>query len=129
MYSGEGVKKYGSVNWIIFLDKEHIIHNEIIKDRLTKIDPNFMDEYWNKFAVKYNANLDMYNKLDNGKFVAVDLEDYKPGLAKSQLTLSDFDELLADLDASNNKYTSLEKKVKKLEEKLRILVDEMKNLF
>ena len=119
-----GLKRYGPVNWIIFID-EHIVLNTYIKDRKVKITEDFLDEHWNIFVVKYNYKIDVWSMVEEKNIE--EFNDYKESLLpdKSDITLNDFDDAMAKVKVSENKQKRLYRRVGKMTDKLFELKENM----
>ena len=114
MFVGVGVKRYGPINWIIYLDNEHIVLNTYIKDHKTKIGEEFLDEHWNIFVTKYNYNIDVWSMVEGSTIE--EFNDYRDYLLpdKSNITLSDFDETMKKITTIENEKATIIRKVGKM---------------
>ena len=128
VFSGSGVKRYSGINWIIFLDQQHIVLNTYIDNHRVKIDENFMDDHWNKFAIQYNHNLDVWNMSEESDHTIVEFNDYNKKLLGYSITTTDIDEIMEQKEYYKNKYEGLKRRVKKLSNKLDLLSEEMKKV-
>ena len=117
LFTGTGRKRYGPINWIVFLDDEHIVLNTYIKDHKVKVNEEFLDEHWNIFVTKYNYNIDVWNMNKSG---VEEFNDYRGYLLpdQSSLTLVDFDEAMGKMEDVKNEKKNLIRKIQKMEAKL-----------
>ena len=126
MFSSIGVKKYGAVNWVIMLNNEHIVLNTYIKKTHIKINEDFMDEHWNKFIVDYGENLDIWSI--NGTQTLQEFNDYDKKLLSKQLTTKEIDDALAAASAEKNNREHTLRMVKKMNDKIKLICEEIDRL-
>jgi len=125
IFTDVGLKRYGPINWIIYLDNEHIVLNTYIKDSRTKIGEEFLDEHWNIFVTKYNYNIDVWSMVGNSTIE--EFNDYRDYLLPntSDITLGDFDEIMNKMEVSENEKKTMVRKIGKLNNQLCKIKDEI----
>ena len=118
MFVQTGRKRYGPINWIIYLDDEHIVLNTYIKDHKVKINEDFIDEHWNIFVTKYNYNIDVWSMVEGSTIE--EFNDYRDYLLpdKSNITLGDFDDTMKNITDIENEKATIVRKVGKMGIKL-----------
>jgi len=125
MFVRVGVKRYGPINWIIYLDDEHIVLNTYIKDHKIKINEAFLDEHWNIFVTKYNYNIDVWSMVEGSTIE--EFNDYRDYLLpdKSNITLGDFDETMKKITVIENEKATMLRKVGKMANKIAKMEEEI----
>lgn len=123
-----GRKKYGPVNWVIFLDDQHIVLNTYIDNSKAKIDEEFMDDHWNIFVQKLNYKIDVWKMVEG-----CDIEkfnDYREHLLPHahDKTLVDIDELMNKADVAEKKKNHVIRKAEKIKSKMQDLIRELDNI-
>lgn len=128
MFVGIGSKKYGPVNWVIFLDDQHIVLNTYINETRVKIDEAFMDEHWNVFCMKLNYKIDVWKMVEG-----CDIEkfnDYREHLLPHahDNTLTDIDDLMHKVDVADKQKRHVLRKADKIKKKMQELIRELDNI-
>lgn len=121
-----GRKRYGPINWIIFVDNEHIVLNTYIKDHKVKIDENYLDTHWNNFVMHYNYNVDVWSMAKD--CTIEEFNDYRDYLLPdtASITITDIDKMMDEVDVAKKEKAHMERKVRKIEAKLAELLEKIK---
>ena len=128
IFSSIGSKKYGPINWVIFLDDQHIVLNTYINEHKVKIDENFMDEHWNIFVTKFNYKIDVWSMVKDCNIEK--FNDYRECLLPHthDKTLVDIDKFMHEADVAKKEKKHTIRKVEKVTKKVEGLLQDLKQI-